>query len=123
MILRILVGIWSHQVGNGGGSGLRRVRILKNDDLFLILTIFDSFWTSSLLGKRDFAYQSFALWRSKPPSLGKGQDCKNPHYFLGGSPGDPPKNNAARVGGGPPQIITKKGLRIFLAQGVSAVSA
>ena len=33
LILMILVSFWSHQVGNGGGSGLRRVRFLKNDTL------------------------------------------------------------------------------------------
>ena len=112
-----LVSFWSPQVGDGGGSGLRRVRILKNDVLFLILMFFDSFCTFSLLGKNDFAYQSFALWRSKPPSLGKGQDCKNPHYFLGGSRGSPPKNYAARATPAPPKKITKKGLLLFFGVG------
>ena len=33
------------QIWDGGGSGLRRVRILKNDDLFLILMILVSCWS------------------------------------------------------------------------------
>ena len=41
----ISVSFWTPQVWNGGGAGLRRVRILKNDISFFILVISVSFWT------------------------------------------------------------------------------
>ena len=41
-----------------------------------------------------------------------GQDRRNPHYFLAGCPGAPPKNNDSLGTPLPPQKITKKGLRV-----------